>query len=266
MSDRLHRARRPTVRPAPRDRHRPGRAGRRRNGAAPRPDPGRGGGPRGDELLVATGRIPNSDQLAVERTGVRTDAAGRVIVHDDLQTDVAGIWAFGDLANHYQLKHVANAEARVVFHNLAHPDDPWLMDYSIVPHAVFGNPQVASVGLTEEEAAADGVPFVCATKEYGSTAYGWAMEDTTSFVKLIAHAKTQPPAGCPHPRSAGVDPHPDADPGDAIRPDRRRDGPRADVDPSRVDRGAGERPARRGRPTRPLSGRLSMPCRPPSAR
>ena len=144
-----------------------------------------------DELLVATGRIPNSDHLAVEATGVRTDAAGRVIVHDDLQTDVKGIWAFGDLANHYQLKHVANAEAKVVFHNVVHPDDPWLMDYSIIPHAVFGNPQVASVGLTEEEAATDGVPFVCTVKPYGSTAYGWAMEDTTSFVKLVAHAQTR---------------------------------------------------------------------------
>ena len=144
-----------------------------------------------DELLVATGRIPNSDGLALDATGVRTDASGRIVVHDDLQTDVKGIWAFGDVANHYQLKHVANAEAKVVFHNVVHPDDPWLMDYSIIPHAVFGNPQVASVGLTEEEAANDGVPFVCSVKPYGSTAYGWAMEDTTSFVKLVAHAQTR---------------------------------------------------------------------------
>ncbi|HEU5083350.1 MAG TPA: mycothione reductase [Acidimicrobiales bacterium] len=144
-----------------------------------------------DEVLVATGRIPNSDELAVEKTGVRTDPSGRVVVHEDLQTDVAGIWALGDITNRYQLKHVANAEAKVVFHNVAHPDDPWLMDYSIVPHAVFGNPQVASVGMTERQAANDGVPFVTAIKEYGTTAYGWAMEDTTSFVKLVAHAQTR---------------------------------------------------------------------------
>lgn len=144
-----------------------------------------------DELLVATGRVPNSDQLAVERTGVRTDPSGRVIVHEDLQTDAAGIYALGDITNHFQLKHLANAEARVAFHNLVHPADPWRMDYSIVPHAVFGNPQVASVGMTEHEAATDGVPFVTAIKEYGSTAYGWAMEDTTSFVKLVAHAQTR---------------------------------------------------------------------------
>jgi mycothione reductase len=144
-----------------------------------------------DEVLVATGRIPNSDQLAVEATGVRTDPSGRVIVHENLQTDVEGIYALGDITNRHQLKHVANAEAKVVFHNLVHADDPWLMDYSIVPHAVFGNPQVAAVGMTERQAANDGVPFVTSLKEYGSTAYGWAMEDTTSFVKLVAHAQTR---------------------------------------------------------------------------
>jgi mycothione reductase len=144
-----------------------------------------------DELLVATGRVPNSDLLGVEATGVRCDAAGRVIVHEDQQTDVEGIWAFGDLSNHYQLKHVANAEAKVVFHNVAHPDEPMMMDHSIIPHAVFGSPQVASVGLTERDAATDGIPFVTATKAYGTTAYGWAMEDTTSFVKLVVHAQTR---------------------------------------------------------------------------
>ena len=65
------------------------------------------------------------------------------------------------------------------------------MDYSIVPHAVFGNPQVGAVGLTERQAANDGVPFVTSLKEYGTTAYGWAMEDTTAFVKLVAHAHTR---------------------------------------------------------------------------
>ncbi|MFP5321960.1 MAG: mycothione reductase [Acidimicrobiia bacterium] len=144
-----------------------------------------------DELLVATGRIPNSDQLAVEVTGVRTDAAGRVVVHENLETDVEGIYALGDITNRFQLKHVANAEAKIAFHNLTHPDDQRMMDYSIVPHAVFGNPQVGSVGLTEQQAADDGVPFVTAVKEYGTTAYGWAMEDTTSFVKLVAHAQTR---------------------------------------------------------------------------
>ncbi len=144
-----------------------------------------------DAVLVATGRIPNSDQLQVDKTGVRCDPAGRVIVHDDHQTDVEGIWAFGDLTNHFQLKHVANAEAKMVFHNVAHPDDLRLRDEFAVPHAVFGSPQVASVGMTERDAASEGVPFLTSTKDYGTTAYGWAMDDSTSFVKLVAHAQTR---------------------------------------------------------------------------
>ena len=144
-----------------------------------------------DAVLVATGRIPNSDQLAVETTGVECDAAGRVLTGDDHQTNVEGIWAFGDLSNHFQLKHVANAEAKAVFHNVAHPDDVQHKDEHAIPHAVFGSPQVASVGMTERDAAAESVPFITATKEYGSTAYGWAMEDQTSFVKLVAHAETR---------------------------------------------------------------------------
>ncbi len=144
-----------------------------------------------DALLVATGRIPNSDQLDVAATGVKCDGAGRVIVHDDYQTDVEGIWAFGDLSNHFQLKHVANAEAKVVFHNVAHPEDLRHKDEFAIPHAVFGSPQVASVGMTERDAAAESVPFIVSSKDYGTTAYGWAMEDRTSFVKLIAHAQTR---------------------------------------------------------------------------
>ncbi|MFN0089096.1 MAG: mycothione reductase [Acidimicrobiales bacterium] len=152
------------------------------------------GGPRtlrADLLLVATGRTPNSDVLAVEACGIDTHIDGRVVVDDAMATNVPGVWAFGDLTNPYQLKHIANAEAKIAFHNLADPAEPTRMDYSIVPHAVFGNPQVASVGLTEEAVEAAGLPYVKAVKPYAHTAYGWAMEDTTSFVKLIAHAETR---------------------------------------------------------------------------
>lgn len=144
-----------------------------------------------DALLVATGRIPNSDQLSVESTGVSVDHSGRVVVDENLQTTAEGIWALGDIANHHQLKHVANAEAKVVFHNVVNPDDLRAMDYGAVPHAVFANPQVAGVGLTEREAASDSIPFVVGRCDYGATAYGWAMEDTTSFAKVIAHAHTR---------------------------------------------------------------------------
>ncbi|WHT17978.1 mycothione reductase [Crossiella sp. CA-258035] len=139
-----------------------------------------------EELLVAAGRIPNARLLEVEKTGVGTHADGRIVVDEHQRTEVAGIFALGDVSSPYQLKHVANHEAKVVQHNLLHPDSPRTTDHRFVPHAVFSTPQVASVGLTEEQAKAAGLNHVAVTQEYGGIAYGWAMEDTTSFCKLIA--------------------------------------------------------------------------------
>ena len=96
------------------------------------------------------------------------------------------MWSLGDVSSEHQLKHVANHEARVVAHNLAHPDDLVQSDHRFVPSAVFTHPQLASVGLTEEQAIATGKPFVTAVQAYSGTAYGWAMDDTTSVCKLLA--------------------------------------------------------------------------------
>lgn len=144
-----------------------------------------------DRLLVATGRVPNGGQLNVEATGVRLDVDGYVITDDHLRTDMDGILALGDVRNALQLKHIANLEARVVQHNLLHPDEPRAIDERFVPHAVFTNPQIGAVGLTEQAALATDRPFVTAVKDYGATAYGWAMEDTSSACKLIADVATR---------------------------------------------------------------------------
>ena len=146
---------------------------------------------RCDELLVATGRAPNGDQLNVAATGVATDDAGYVITDSQRRTSVDGIWALGDVTNPVQLKHVANHEARVVSHNLLNPDDPAEVDHRFIPAAVFGHPQVASVGLTEQQCIQDGLPHRVAVNEYASAAYGWAMEDTESFCKLIVNTETR---------------------------------------------------------------------------
>lgn len=151
------------------------------------------GGPEtveGGVLLVATGRRPNTDLLDVGRTGVTTSPSGHVEVDAYQRTGVDGIYALGDLSSWHELKHVANHEARVVQHNLLHPDEPIAADHRFVPHAVFTSPQIASVGLTEQDAAARGVPYVTATQDYAGIAYGWAMEDTTGFAKLLADPET----------------------------------------------------------------------------
>ena len=138
-----------------------------------------------DELLVATGREPNSDLLDADEGGLTCHHHGTIAVDEHMRTTVDGVWAIGDIANDYQLKHVANHEATVAFWNIGHPDDLKSISYKAVPAAVFSNPQVASVGLTEQEARADGRDFVVGRRDYGGTAYGWALADETSFAKVL---------------------------------------------------------------------------------
>ena len=146
---------------------------------------------RVDVLLSAAGRVPNSDQLNVEAAGIETHPNGKVKIDGFMATNVEGVWAFGDLANNYDLKHVANAEVKVLAHNLLHPEDRREIDYGHVPHAVFGWPQIAGVGLTERAARDEGRNILIAKKDYGAVAYGWAMEDDTSFGKLVVDADTR---------------------------------------------------------------------------
>jgi mycothione reductase len=143
-----------------------------------------------DVVLVATGRVSNADGLDLDRAGVDTDEDGVVLVDEHQRTSADRVWALGDIANHFQLKHVSNLEARVVQHNLLHPEDLVVSRHDIVPSAVFSSPQVASVGLTERQAGEQGVRHVVARQRYADTAYGWAMEDTTGFAKLLADPDT----------------------------------------------------------------------------
>ena len=144
-----------------------------------------------DLLLVATGRIPNGDRLNATAAGIVLHEGGYRIKVDEYQrTSVPHIWALGDVSSDYQLKHVANHEQRVVAHNLAHPDDLIASDHRFVPAAVFTHPQLATVGLTETQAEEQGVRYVTALQEYGGTAYGWAMDDSTSLCKLLADPAT----------------------------------------------------------------------------
>jgi len=144
----------------------------------------------GDVLLVATGRVPNTGSLGLDVAGIQTHEDGGVTVDAHGRTNVDGVWALGDVSSAHQLKHVANHEARVVAHNLAHPGDLRSFDHRYIPSAVFTSPQIATVGLTEEQLSAQGRSYVTKSQAYGDTAYGWAMEDTTGVCKVIADQAT----------------------------------------------------------------------------
>jgi mycothione reductase len=109
-----------------------------------------------DEILIASGRGPNTDILHPERAGIKTDDKGWIIVDDFLETSQPNVWALGDANGKYLFKHVANYESMVVYYN-AVLKRKVKVDYHAVPHAVFTYPEIASVGLRETEA----------TKHYG---------------------------------------------------------------------------------------------------
>ena len=150
----------------------------------------------GDIVLLATGRVPNTDRLNLPAAGIDTDAG--FIARDEYLRVLSngqpldGVWAMGDIANPQMLKHVANHEQRLVSHNMENPQSMKPENLSPIPAGVFTRPQIASAGLTEDEAKTQFGQDAITVKiqAYGDTAYGWAMEDTDGFVKLIAEKAT----------------------------------------------------------------------------
>lgn len=143
-----------------------------------------------DMLLVAAGRMPNSDRLDLDAAGITTHDDGRIVVDAYQRTTAEGVFALGDISTPVPLKHVANREAEVVSHNLRHPADQISADHELVPAAVFTRPQIASIGATEQDCRDRGLEFLAGEARYADVAYGWAMEDTTGFCKVLAERGT----------------------------------------------------------------------------
>jgi len=142
-------------------------------------------------LLVAAGRRPNSDNLMVQNTGVKTDEKGFIVVDEFFETSKKDIWAFGDVIGKKMFRHAANAEAELVWHNAEHGKKS-RMNYLTVPHAVFTWPEIASVGLGEAEAVKliGEKEVLVGRAMYTDVARGEAMLETEGFTKAIVHRKT----------------------------------------------------------------------------
>ena len=139
-----------------------------------------------DEVMIATGRGPGTDILHPDRAGIQTDAHGWIVVDEYLQTTSPNVWAFGDANGKYLFKHKANYDAEIVYYNaVLGRKTPF--DYHAVPHAVFTDPEIASVGLGEEEAVERLGPgrILIGFERYEDTAKGEAMAVKNFFVKVI---------------------------------------------------------------------------------
>lgn len=151
---------------------------------------------RSNQLLVAAGRVPNTDLLAVDKTGVRTDAKGFILTDEYMETNVPGIFALGDAVGHYLFRHSANLEAQFAYDNLHDGTRKIPVDYTAMPHAIFTSPQIAGVGKTEQDLRAAGADYVVGRYAYYDTAMGKAIEDRDGFVKLLVDPATRRILGC----------------------------------------------------------------------
>jgi dihydrolipoamide dehydrogenase len=140
-----------------------------------------------EKLFIAAGRKSNADLLDIEKTDIKVNSKNFIHVNEYLETSVKNIWSFGDAIGKFMFKHVANEEAITCWHNsLDNHKIP--MNYSAIPYAVFTYPQIASVGLTEQEAMENHNILVGKAK-YSDVAKGEAMMELKGFTKAIINKK-----------------------------------------------------------------------------
>jgi dihydrolipoamide dehydrogenase len=141
-----------------------------------------------DTVLVATGRKPFATGLGLEPAGVAVGERGKVVVDRELRTSVPHVWAIGDVTDIKQLAHYASAQGKAVVERIAGHAAP--VDWRAVPAATFTSPEIASVGLTEREAVAQGRAVRIGRFPFRAHGRNIADGETTGFVKLIGDAGT----------------------------------------------------------------------------
>jgi dihydrolipoamide dehydrogenase len=155
-------------------------------------EPAAGGGAaetlEADIVLVAIGRVPYTEGLGLEALGVKKDNRGRVIVDPHYKTNVDGIYAIGDVIAGPMLAHKGEDEGVAVAEILA--GEAGHVNYDVIPNVVYTNPEIASVGKTEEELKAAGVAYQVGKFPFSANARARANLATEGFVKILADAKT----------------------------------------------------------------------------
>lgn len=143
-----------------------------------------------DCVLAATGRVPNIQSLGLENTGVTLDEKGFIRVNDQYQTNEPSIYALGDVIGGMALTPVALAEGMVLAHNLYGQGAPRTLDYSNIATAVFCQPNIGTVGLTEEQAAADGRRIDVFTTSFKHMKHTLSGLNERTLMKLIVDHDT----------------------------------------------------------------------------
>ncbi|MBW3620919.1 MAG: mercuric reductase [Actinobacteria bacterium] len=146
-------------------------------------------------LLIATGRTANTDDLGIEHLDVTVDPRGYVGVDDRLHTDAEDVWALGDLRGYDMFTHTARDDADTVYRTVFKDQDRTIAD-RVVPHAVFLDPEVAAVGLTEQQARDAGYTVAVGRQEFSGVAKARAIGRTAGHITFAADAETDRILGC----------------------------------------------------------------------
>ena len=137
------------------------------------------------KMLVSIGRRYNSEEIGLEKVGVRTDN-GKIIVNEQMQTNIPGIYAVGDVASRYLLAHVASAEGKVAAQNCL--GETTEMDYQVIPWCVFTLPEIGHAGMTEKAATDEGYEVKVGRFPYGASGMALGMGEADGFVKTVTDA------------------------------------------------------------------------------
>ena len=148
-----------------------------------------------EQVLFAIGRVPNSDDLGIENTDLQLDKRGYLIVHENLQTNVEGIYGAGDIARRYQLQHVASYDIHYLRQRLLKGEEA-AINYGMVPHAVFTDPEIAAVGATEKELQETGTPYVKVVTDWLSSARAMSTRLDYPRTKLLVNPNDYRILGC----------------------------------------------------------------------
>lgn len=151
--------------------------------------PGVGATVVGSHLLVATGRVPNSDSLNLAAAGIQTDQHGFITVNERLETGVDGVYALGDIKGGPAFTHISYDDFRIIRANLLEKKNATTKDRQ-VPYTVFIDPQLGRVGLTEAEARDQGRKIRVAKLPMTSVARALEVDETRGFMKAIVDAES----------------------------------------------------------------------------
>jgi pyruvate/2-oxoglutarate dehydrogenase complex dihydrolipoamide dehydrogenase (E3) component len=143
----------------------------------------------GSHLLVATGRRPNTDDLGLDKAGVKTDRRGFIQVNGRLETSVPGIWALGDVKGGPAFTHISYDDYQIVYGNL-YEGKTLTIENRLVPYSVFTDPQLGRVGMTEKEARATGRKLKIGNIPMSWVARAIERDETGGLMKLIVDAET----------------------------------------------------------------------------